>query len=391
MIKTTLSLLLSSHLSRSFLFVAPTRRIQLTSISHLNLTPHGQQKRTLLYLSGKKTASVSSGQRPRRTSSSPSNHSSEQQTERTRPPRRSSSNNSNKQTSQRQSSPSVGRGRSTISRQTRLPEPSVIFSNNHLLFVNKPAGYHSQPNESIEQKPSKKCLLSKLKASELGGGSAKNFLLPMHRLDQPCTGILMLAKNSKAGTRTGNAFRKHLVVKDYFCVVEGNVKDMMMRSEPVSKKNGGTMYKLTGVLSPGKGKGGGPNSKGGKSVSFKPLKNGTNAGDDNRVCHLEWELLKSVSGDIHLIRVVTGTGAKHQVRAMMSQLAKSPLCGDLRYGASKPLPDQSVALHARSLHLPTVSLGDIDLKTMRFVAPIPNTWSQFFSLMENKMPQINYE
>lgn len=200
----------------------------------------------------------------------------------------------------------------------------------------------------------------------------------------------MLAKNKKAGTRTGNAFRKHAVVKDYFCVVEGNLKNMMSRSEPVSKKKNRRMYKLTGVLMPPKKKGGGRQSKGGKSVLFKPLKEGTNTGD-KRVCHLEWELVKSVSNDIHLIRVVTGTGAKHQVRAMMSQLAKSPLCGDLRYGASSPLPDQSVALHARSLHLPTVSLGDMDLKKMRFVAPIPDTWSKFFRLRESKIPTIDYD
>ena len=279
-------------------------------------------------------------------------------------------------------------------KETVLPEPSVVFSNNHILLVNKPAGYHSQPNESIEQTPSKKCLLSKLKASELGGGTANNFLLPMHRLDQPCTGIILLAKNSKAGTRTGNAFRKHVVQKDYFCVVEGNIDEMMQRSERVQKEIGPNMYKLTGVLMPGKLAGGNRKTNGGKSVVFKPMNDIKDVGD-KRVCYLEWEHLLTVKGSrkggSHLVRVVTGTGAKHQVRAMLSQLAKSPVCGDLRYGASGPLPDQSVALHARSLFLPTVDLGDTDMKTMRFVAPIPKTWTQFFSLREAKIPKINYE
>ena len=282
----------------------------------------------------------------------------------------------------------------TLKEETVLPEASVVFSNNHILLVNKPAGYHSQPNESIEQTPSKKCLLSKLKASELGGGSANNFLLPMHRLDQPCTGIILLAKNSKAGTRTGNAFRKHVVKKDYLCVVEGNIDEMMQRSERVQKEIGPNMYKLTGVLMPGKLAGGNRKTNGGKSVIFKPMNDIKDVGD-KRVCHLKWEHLLTVKGSrkggSHLVRVVTGTGAKHQVRAMLSQLAKSPVCGDLRYGASGPLPDQSVALHARSLFLPTVDLGDTDMKTMRFVAPIPKTWTQFFSLKEAKIPKINYE
>lgn len=281
-----------------------------------------------------------------------------------------------------------------IKQQPLLPEPSIIFSNNHILLVKKPAGYHSQPNESIGQTFSEKCLLSKLKARKLGGGSDKNFLLPMHRLDQPCTGILLLAKTSKAGTRTGSAFRKHDVQKDYFCVVEGNLDEMMRRSECVQKDSGATMYKLSGVMMPSKSKGRTQQSKVGKSVLFKALDDVKNIGD-KRVCYLEWQHLKNVSGSssvgIHLVRVVTGTGAKHQIRAMLSQLAKSPVCGDLRYGASDPLPDRSVALHARSLFLPTVSLGDADsMKKLRFVAPIPKTWNQFFSLKEGMIPKINY-
>ena len=296
-----------------------------------------------------------------------------------------------RRSNQSQSSQKVKRIRNesnTNASRVKLPEPDVLWSSNHLVFINKPAGYHSQPNESIEQKASPKCLLSKLKSKELGGGSAKNFLLPMHRLDQPCTGILCLAKTSKAGTRIGNAFRKHVVEKDYFCVVEGNLNKMIAQSEMVSRNQDGKeyrLYKLSGVLSNKKGGKG----KGNGSVSFKPYTPDMKIGDQ-RVCDLEWEHLRTVhkTSDgygVHLVRCVTGTGAKHQVRAMLSQLAKSPVCGDLRYGASQALPDQSVALHARSLYFPTVSLGESDLKTI--VAPIPNTWARFFSLREKDIPK----
>ena len=393
----TLLVAISSQTVSSLSVFAPTiqRKSQLTLRPLLLHNLSTSQKRDFLTLSAKTAASPSS--------SSSSSSSSAGKRRRRKPAKPGSSpNQKHGSVNQRRRQSNGAKGptrqnrppRNSTPKQSTLHEPTVIFSNNQLLLVNKPAGYHSQPNESIEQKPSRKCLLSKLKSEGLGGGSAKNFLLPMHRLDQPCTGILLLAKNSKAGTRTGNAFRKHVVKKDYFCVVEGNLNDMMMRSEAViSEENKGTMHKLTGVLMPNKrNKGGGNQSKGG-SVLFKTLKDGADAGD-KRVCHLEWEHLLTVDGrrnnGIHLVRVVTGTGAKHQVRAMLSQLAKSPVCGDLRYGASSPLPDQSVALHARSLHLPTVSLGDTDLKKMRFVAPIPKTWKQYFSLREAKIPRIDY-
>jgi len=89
----------------------------------------------------------------------------------------------------------------------RLPNPDVIFSNNHLVVVNKPAGYHCQPNESNEDarrnasSSSSKCLVTQLKLKRMGGGSDKSFLLPLHRIDQPCTGAVVLARNSKAGSR----------------------------------------------------------------------------------------------------------------------------------------------------------------------------------------------
>jgi 23S rRNA pseudouridine1911/1915/1917 synthase len=266
-----------------------------------------------------------------------------------------------------------------------LPEPEALFSNNHFLVIHKPPGFHSQPNESLDAITSKKCLLSTLKGKGLGGGSNKDFLLPMHRLDQPCSGVLLLCKNSKAGTRVGNAFRKHLVQKDYFCVVTGDLETMIRNSVSIGNKGRPRMFKLTGVLQQSKPT---PGGKGGKSVKFKPLPRTSDidANGKGRICTLEWELLvEGTNNGLHLVRVRTDTGAKHQVRAMMAQLAKSPLCGDLRYGARSPLPDKSVALHARSLYLPTVSLGNMDFLReydQRFIAPIPKTWKKYFKLTE---------
>jgi len=70
---------------------------------------------------------------------------------------------------------------------------------------------------------------------------------------------------------------------------------------------------------------------------------------------------------------------------MLSQIAASPICGDLRYGAGSALPDRSVALHARSIYLPTVTLGDMDLKKEPFVASIPTSWKRFFNLREKDL------
>jgi len=98
-------------------------------------------------------------------------------------------------------------------------------------------------------------------------------------------------------------------------------------------------------------------------------------------------------------------GAKHQVRALLALAGKSPISGDLRYGnnhntqfynnaseggrVDQPLLDGSVALHARSVSLPTVSLGGMEfLKDEPFVGSIPSRWKDFFDISEDDVRQI---
>ncbi|KAL7447551.1 hypothetical protein ACHAWC_000006, partial [Mediolabrus comicus] len=108
----------------------------------------------------------------------------------------------------------------SVSNIRKLEKPEVIFSNNHVLVVNKPAGWKSQPgdgggggNNQNNSAIDPKCLLTYLQSQELGGGSLNNFLIPTHRLDQPCTGVLIFAKNGKAASRVQVAWAKRKVKK----------------------------------------------------------------------------------------------------------------------------------------------------------------------------------
>jgi len=260
-----------------------------------------------------------------------------------------------------------------------LAEPQVLFSNNHLLLVNKPAGWHSVPNDSRDNNSTNKCLLAKLKLLKLGGGSQADFLLPMHRIDQPCTGALLFAKNKKAATRITTAWKKGQVTKEYWCVVKGSLQTMKANSI-----HSNSSYQVTGILFQSTT----TTNNNSRSVICRASKS-PQAGQ--RFCELQWNTIKSLNGGLELIRVKTSTGAKHQVRAMLAQLLNSPVAGDLRYGPkdTKPLPDQSVALHARSIFLPTVQLGGTpQLQTDPFIAPIPNTWKEFFALDESNLKKV---
>lgn len=319
--------------------------------------------------------------------------------------------------------------------------------------MNKPAGWitvaHS--DNTYEQR-TKQCLLSNLKQRNLGGGSNADFLKPLHRIDQPCTGAVIYAKNGKAATRISNAWKKGQVHKEYYCIVEGtpnmSLKQTLMNSCTLvrwsdddsninSEKslfgkndewNGKDRFLISGFIRKARNRNNNNNGKrsASRSMQVKAIpslfpsevrymdladfmaqidsssssgKNSKNDKSDSRVCHMEIRPLLTVSSasgggtkgkkNYHLLAVRTFTGAKHQVRALLSGIAKLPIAGDLRYGAKTNLPDKSVALHARKLFLPTVKLGDMNfLVDKPFVAPIPDEWKTFFGMTEPMINQV---
>jgi 23S rRNA pseudouridine1911/1915/1917 synthase len=226
-----------------------------------------------------------------------------------------------------------------------LPPPSVLFSSNHLLVINKPPGWSSIPTKSGPDKS----VLDYLVAQKLGGGSQCEFLIPLHRIDQPCSGVLLLAKTSKAASRVTQLWKKHNVEKTYLCVVEKPLTSLSR-----------DWKRLDGWMRKGK-------TKGSVTILREPR-------DDARHISLEW---RSVHGN-HLVQVKTHMGARHMVRALLASCGHS-IAGDLRYQACQALPDQSVALHAQSVILPSsFKLGSV--QQTYFEAPMPKTWEAFFGI-----------
>jgi len=195
------------------------------------------------------------------------------------------------------------------------------------------------------------------------------------------------------------------VSKTYLCVVIGPTLASMERASQRVGPPRARRYGLSGYLR--KPDHGGGSCRGTKnrsrSVAVTPARPDAapRAPDGGRLCHLEWRHLTAVDDALsaaarrgsaappprscHLVAVTTSTGARHQVRAMLARLcAGAAVAGDLRYGddaALAPLPDASVALHARSIHMPTVAIGTTDTSAP-FVAPVPRLWGDLFGLYE---------
>jgi tRNA pseudouridine65 synthase len=88
----------------------------------------------------------------------------------------------------------------------------VLYRDDRIVVVNKPAGLHVHPSPFDRGEPA----LIDLLEAEWG-----TKLYPVHRLDRPTAGALVLALDSEAASSLGAAFRERRVDKTYLAVVRG--------------------------------------------------------------------------------------------------------------------------------------------------------------------------
>jgi 23S rRNA pseudouridine1911/1915/1917 synthase len=260
----------------------------------------------------------------------------------------------------------------TAGKKRSLPKPSVLFESNHLLAINKPAGWRSIPNDGQDDG---KCLLQYCLQQH-------TFLRPLHRLDQPCTGILLYGKSSKSASRIQSQWQQ--VHKSYFVVVaRDDWQRNLSSSQQAWSELRGTEQRRN---SPNRRETsrGGPTK--GASVIMKPILSNKASLHDTRqkISALRYRtLFLSKQSPVVVLEVETNNGSKHVIRSLLA-CHGCPLVGDLRYGAPRALPDASVALHARRLYLPEDKIV-LNLSQRTFVAPIPTNWSAWFGCREADM------
>src|SRR4051794_17714750 len=98
----------------------------------------------------------------------------------------------------------------------------VLYEDNHCLAVNKPAGLLVQGDVTGDP-----TLLDQarvyLKRKYHKSGNV--FVGLVHRLDRPVSGVVFLARTSKAAARLSEEFRERRVRKVYWAIVEGRVPE----------------------------------------------------------------------------------------------------------------------------------------------------------------------
>lgn len=222
------------------------------------------------------------------------------------------------------------------------PDIEILFEDNHLLVVNKPAGILAQ--EDHTGKPDILTLCKEYIKREYNK-PGNVFLGLLHRLDRPVSGVMVLAKTSKAASRVSEQIRKRSVKKTYLAVVEGSVP-----------KNGYLSHYLTKDST--------------KNIT-RAVPKGTAGAKE---ATLTFEAMEQ-AGDKSLVKVNLITGRAHQIRVQFAEEG-NPICGDRKYGNKNS--SGNIALHAFEFELkhPTLKKS----QTFRALPENKNPWTQFKSI-----------
>ena len=219
---------------------------------------------------------------------------------------------------------------------------TVIYEDNHIIIVNKTASEIVQGDKTGD-KPLSEIVKEYIKEKYNKPGNV--FIGVPHRLDRPVSGIVVLAKTSKALARLNEMFRDGEVKKTYWAIVKNCPKEEEALLENYLVRN----------------------EKQNKSYAYdKEVANSKKA-----MPHYK---LIGHSQNYFLLEVDLMTGRHHQIRCQLANMG-CPIKGDLKYGAQRSNPDGSICLHARRVRFThPVSKIEIDI-----VAPTPegNLWNGF--------------
>ena len=218
-------------------------------------------------------------------------------------------------------------------------ESRILYEDNHIIIYNKKVGEIAQGDKTGDE-----CVAETLKAfvAQRDAKPGKVFMGVPHRLDRPVSGIIILAKTSKALERLADMFRTGSVHKKYWALCcnapqkkEGTLEDYLVRNEKMNKT----------------------------FVSRRGKEDG-----QAKLARLNYRHIADTDR-YHLLEVELMTGRHHQIRCQLAGMG-CVIKGDLKYGAPRSNPDGGICLHSRNVKfIHPVKKTEVDI-----TAPLPSSW-----------------
>ena len=218
----------------------------------------------------------------------------------------------------------------------------VVYEDNHIIIVNKQSGEIVQGDKTGDR-PLSDIVKDYIKEKYQKPGAV--FLGVVHRLDRPVSGLVVFARTSKALTRLNKMFAEGEVHKTYWALVknapqktEDTLTHWLVRNEKQNKSYAYATEK--------------PNAK--KAI-------------------LKYRLIGK-SDNYSLLEVQLMTGRHHQIRCQLAAMG-CPIKGDLKYGAPRSNPDDSISLQSHRVEF----IHPVSKERITVEAPLPDDplWQAF--------------
>lgn len=206
-------------------------------------------------------------------------------------------------------------------------KPDIVYEDDDLLVLNKPAGVAMHPKSGDASAPSLAAMLT----SYLGEGSVPHFV---SRLDKGTSGLLIAAKNGYVHDRLRRALHSSDLRREYRAVAVGRVEPPCgVIDAPIGRTEDSIIRRCV------------------RADGLQSL--------------TEYETLQ-VNDRFTLLRLCPKTGRTHQLRVHMAYLGH-PLAGDWLYGTEDKTLIARPALHSYELWFTQPVTG----QELHFTAPIP--------------------
>lgn len=210
--------------------------------------------------------------------------------------------------------------------------PDIVYEDEDLLVLNKPAGVAMHPKADDAAAPSLAAMLT----GYLGEGSVPHFV---SRLDKGTSGLLIAAKSGYIHDRLRRALHSSELRREYRAVAVGQVTPPRgVIDAPIGRADGSIIRRCVR--------------------------------EDGLVSRTEYEVLQTTER-FTLLRLRPETGRTHQLRVHMAYLGH-PLAGDWLYGTEDKNLIARPALHSYELWFTQPVTG----QEMHFTVPIPQDMQQ---------------
>jgi 23S rRNA pseudouridine1911/1915/1917 synthase len=214
----------------------------------------------------------------------------------------------------------------------------ILFEDDDLLVLNKPAGLVVHPGAGHQTHTLVNALLAHCKNLSVIGGEERPGIV--HRLDKETSGVLVIAKNDATHRDLSKQFAERTTGKVYLALVAGRPRektgtiDAPIARHPVHRQR--------------------------MSIARR----------GGRPAKTDYRVLKS-NGDVSLIECTIHTGRTHQIRVHLHHLGH-PVLGDKIYGGKRAGTSPRQMLHASKLAFRHPGTGE----AMSFTASVPKDFAE---------------